>query len=250
MKKIVIVFLFLAFGISLWAETDFTAILRKLDEMGNFEDRDFSATYTIVSEKVEKGEIVTEVTQAQMYRRDKDKKFLLIILKPDVQKGQGYLKVDENVWFYDPESRQFSLASMKENIQNSDAKNSDLNATSLEKDYEIISATEEMLGKFPVYVLELKAKNNEVSYPKLKLWVRKDNYLLLKEEDYSLSNRLMRTTVFPSYISIGGKSIPSKILLVDELKKGNKTQLTIKDPSLAKIPDSTFTKSYLERVNK
>jgi hypothetical protein len=32
-------------------------------------------------------------------------------MEPESQLGQGYLKVDDNLWFYDPESRKFSHSS-------------------------------------------------------------------------------------------------------------------------------------------
>jgi outer membrane lipoprotein-sorting protein len=238
---------FLLFLPSLRAEPDFKAILKKIDQMGNFEDTDFSGIATIVSEKP--GE-ENNITQARLFRRDKEEKFVILILQPEVQKGQGYLRVDDNVWFYDPDSRKFSHSSLKENIQGSDARNSDFNVSSYSEDYEVKGYKEDRLGSYDVYVLDLVARTNEVSYPKLKLWVRKDNYLVLKIENYSLSDRLMRTSLYPTYVSVGSRYLPSKMLFIDELKKGERTQVTLKDVSVASIPDSVFTKSYLERVNK
>jgi hypothetical protein len=69
-------------------------------------------------------------------------------------------------------------------------------------------------------------------------------------EDYSLSDRLMRTAYYPKYMKVAERFIPSRMLFVDELKEGEKTQVTIKDASVATLPDSVFTKAYLERVNR
>jgi outer membrane lipoprotein-sorting protein len=233
-------------AIFLSAEPDFQAMLREIDDIGNFGEKDFSCIYTIVSEKP--GE-EKEITQARMFRRDSTDQFLILILKPDVQKGQGYLQVDENVWFYDPESRKFSHSSLKENIQNSDAKNADLNESSLAEDYEVTEWEEGTLGSFPVYILKLRALHDEVTYPELRLWIRKDKALVLKNEDYSLSGRLMRTSYYPKYIQVGDKLLPSQILIVDELREGERTQVTMRDATTADLPDAVFTKAYLERVN-
>jgi outer membrane lipoprotein-sorting protein len=230
----------------LGAEPDFHRMLAEIDEIGNFEDSDFSCIYTIVSEKP--GE-ETSITQARMFRRDRLNQFVLLILKPDVQKGQGYLKVDENVWFYDPESRKFSHSSLKENIQGSEAKNSDLDRGSLAEDYTVVAWETGTLGSFSVYILVLQAKNEEVSYPKLKLWIRQDLPLVLKAEEYSLSDRLMRTTYYPKYIQVGDRYVPSQILFIDNLREGEKSQMTMKEPSVSPLPDSVFTTSFLERVN-
>lgn len=228
------------------AEPDFHAMLKEIDEIGNFGDRDFSCIYTIVSEKPGEEQ---EVTQARMFRRDRTDQFLILILKPEVQKGQGYLQIDENVWFYDPDSRKFSHSSLKENIQNSDAKNSDLNESSLAEDYRVIEWEEGKLGSFPVYILTLEALNDEVTYPEVKLWIRQDRPIVLKNEDYSLSGRLMRTTYFPKYIQVGEKLLPSQMLIVDELREGERSQMTMRDATTAALPDAVFTKAYLERVN-
>ena len=106
------------------------------------------------------------------------------------------------------------------------------------------------MGSFPVYILELKANNNEVSYSKRKLWVRKDKTLILKAEDYSLSDRLMRISYLPKYVQLGKKLTPSQILIVDKLNEGEKTQISMKNTSVSKLPDSVFTKAYLEKVNR
>lgn len=228
------------------AEPDFQQILKEIDDLGNFDGSDFSCVYTIVSEKP--GE-EKSVTQARLFRRDLNDQFVLLILQPQVQRGQGYLKVDENVWFYDPESRKFEKSTLRENVQDSDAQNSDFNRNSLQDDYQVEDWEESKLGKFPVYVLDLRAKRNDVPYDRIKIWVRKDINIVLKEEDYSVSNRLMRTTIYPKYQIVDGKYLPLSALIVDELNEGERTQYTIKDPTTSPIPDFVFTTAYLERVN-
>lgn len=248
MKKILLIISLLTFAwITCAQEPDFDAILSRLDVMSTFEKNDFSSVMTMVSEDPEDGRKVMKINQ---FRRDKDDKFLLLILEPTTQKGQGYLKIGENLWFYDPESRKFSHTSLKESFQGSDAHNSDFRRSSYKEDYEATSWEEEKLGKYEVYMLELKAMHDEVTYPYKKIWVRKDNYLLLKMEDYSLNKRHMRTSFFPNYAKVGDKYLPSKMLFVDKLTEGRKTQITMTNISLDDLPDSVFTKAYVERVNR
>ena len=229
------------------AEPDFQQILADIDRMSNFEDSDFSCMLTMVSEKP--GES-SNIQQARMYRRDREEKSVILILKPEVQKGQGYLLIGDNLWYYDPESRKFAHTSLKDNFQDTDAKHSDFKPPSLAQNYEVIAHTESELGRYPVYVLELNAENEEVTYPFLKLWVRKDNHLLLMAENYGLSGRLMRTSYYPSYLRIGDKYIASKMLFVDELRPGQKTQATLKETNLNPVPDYVFTKAFVERANR
>lgn len=248
MKRLISLALGLAVlgGIAFGQTPDFEAMLVDLDERTTFGDGDFSAVYTIISETP--GE-EREVTQARLFRRDANDQFLILILQPEVQRGQGYLQVDENVWFYDPESRKFERTTIRENIQGSDAQNADLDQNSFGEDYEVVGSAEGTLGSFDVWILDLEATNSDVAYDKVKLWVRKDEALVLKQEDYSVNGRLMRTSLYPRYERVGEKLLPKQVLIIDELNEGERTQLTMSDATTRTIPDSVFSKAYLERVN-
>ena len=222
-------------------------ILKDLDDLGNFPGKDYSALFTIVSEKPGEKQ---SVTQVRVFRRDIKKQFAILIMLPEVNKGQGYLREQDNVWFYDPTSRKFSHSSVKENLQNSEAKNSDFTSSSLSDDYSVQKVSEGTIGKYPVWIIDLKAKTNEVSYERIVLSVRKDRLMTLKQEDYSVNGRLMRTTLFPKYIELEGKLLPSQILILDEINKGEKSQITMAEQSVEKLPDKVFTKAFLEQVSK
>ena len=232
-------------GMASAEDTDFKAILTKIDAQTNFKG-DASAKVTIQSKKPGEND---NIMQAQYFRRDKDNKFMILILKPEVNKGQGYLKIDDNIIFYDPESRKFSKVTGSGNFQDSNAKNSDFQASSLAEDYEIAEAGREKLQAKDAYVLTLKAKKNDVTYPKQKVWIEVSTNLLLKSEDYSLSDRLMRTSYYGKYISIDGRFLATRMRFEDNLKKGEVTDLVLENPSLAKLPDAVFTQAYLEKVN-
>lgn len=248
MKRIfaLAIVLMAATGSLLFAQ-DVGKILKELDRLGDFSGQDFAAVYTIVSQKPGEKD---SVTQVRMFRRDSKKQFAMLIVLPEVNKGQGYLREDDNVWFYDPTSRKFSFSSIKENIQNSEAKNSDLTKRSYTDDYTVTGTKEGTVGKIPVWIIDLKAKTNDVSYERVVLYVRKDRTMLLKQEDYSVSNRLMRTTLYPKYVELDGRLMPSQILIIDELNPGERSQLTMTEQSLAGLPDKVFTKAFLEQVNK
>lgn len=226
---------------------DPVALLKELDQLSDFSGKDFSAVFTIVTQKPGEKD---SVTQARIFRRDTKKQFLILILLPEVNKGQGYLREEDNVWFYDPTSRKFSHSSVKENLQNTKAKNSDFTLSSFAEDYTVTKMTEGTLGKFSVWILDMKAKTNEVSYERVVLYIRKDRTMLLKREDYSVNGRLMRTTAYPKYIELDGKLLPAQILILDEINKGEKSQITMAEQSVAPLPDKVFTKAFLEQVSR
>jgi len=232
-------------GMAMAEDVNYKAVLAKIDEQTNFKG-DASAKVTIQSKKPGEND---NIMQAQYFRRDKDNKFMILILKPEVNKGQGYLKIDDNIIFYDPESRKFSKLTGSGNFQDSNAKNSDFQASSLAEDYDIVEAGKEKLQAKDTYVLTLKAKKNDVTYPKQKIWIEISTNLLLKSEDYSLSDRLMRTSLYGKYVSIDGRFLATRMRFEDNLKKGEVTDLILENPSMAKLPDTVFTQAYLEKVN-
>jgi hypothetical protein len=228
-------------------QIDTTGFLDRIDRNLLLQDTDFSAVTTFVSEDPEDG---IDRNKARMFRRDRDGAFVVLILEPEVNRGQGYLQVDDALWFYDPESRSFSYTDAGESFQGTDARVSDFSSSTLSEDYEITSASEGTLGRYDVYILELEATNNEVTYPHRKLWVTQDQFLTLKSEDYSVTRRLLRTSYFPSYTRVGGAYMATRVILQDELVEGKKTTMTFEEVSAADLPDNVFTKSYVERVSQ
>lgn len=234
-------------GVGFAAETDIAAILRAIDDQSNFEESDFSAIMTMITQDPEKGE---EKVVVRQFRRDREGKFLLLIQEPAVQRGQGYLMDDDNLWFYDPESRKFSHTSLKESFEGSDARNSDFSQSSLATDYRVTAYETGVLGTYDVFIVDLEAVHDEVTDPFLRVWVAQGSNLLLKMESYSLTKRLMRTAFFPSYARVGDAVIPRVMLFVDALVEGSRTQISLSEISLDDLPDSVFTKSFVERANR
>ena len=109
---------------------------------------------------------------------------------------------------------------------------------------------EGVLGSFDVYIIDLKAVDDTVPFPYAKIWVTKDSELVLKAEEYSLTYRLMRTSLFPKYTKVGDVFIPVQLIFLDELVEGQKTQISVSEISVSDIPDHVFTKAYIERVNR
>ncbi|MFS8581232.1 MAG: outer membrane lipoprotein-sorting protein [Limnochordales bacterium] len=227
------------------AEADMEAILRAVDAQSNFEDADFSAVMTIISQDPEKG---TEKMVVRQFRRDREEKFLLLIQEPKANRGQGYLMDGDSLWFYDPESRQFSHTSLKEHFAGSDARTDDFSRSSLADDYRVAAWEPGRLGIYDVYIIELEAVRDDVPDPFLKIWVTQDTNLVLKMESYSLTKRLMRTALFPNYARVGDKVIPRVMLFVDELVEGRQTQVTLEQISLSDLSDTVFTKAFVERA--
>ena len=254
LKPLVLLILFFAVGINLHALTD-QELLTKVDSLASYYDTDFSAEYTIIQEKPGQG---LSRTVAGVFRRDSSETFMIIIMEPQISKGQGYLKQGNTLWFYDPDSRRFNSTANADRFQNTNARNSDFTRSTLAQDYKVAAGEDVMLGRFDCRLLTLEAITTEVAYPRMKVWISKEDNLLRKSEDYSLSGQLLRTSAIPDYHRIGSRFVPKQILFVDALRGAvingtfvnEKTQITINKPSFSKVADSVFSRAFLESVSR
>ncbi len=198
-----------------------------------------------------------KIYKSIFYRRDRDDAFLILMTAPEVEKGNGYLRTGDNFWMYRRNTRTFQHINRDESIAGSDAKSGDFEKKKWSELYqaavdkagaEKVVATK--LGAIDVYQFEVAAKTEDVTYPKRVLWIRQDNYLPLKTQDYSANGTLMNTAYFISYQPYQGKFLWVKAIFVDEFEKGDKTIVEIKNISFKKIDDYVFTKAYLESLSK
>jgi hypothetical protein len=114
------------------ADNDTKARLMHIDALITFSEGDFSAEYTIVQDKPGEGK---SVSKAAVFRRDAQDTYLILMLEPADDKGKGYFKAGDSLWFYDPADRRFTFTSAKEQFRNSNARNSDFSRSSFSKDY-------------------------------------------------------------------------------------------------------------------
>lgn len=209
---------------------------------------DYSATVSLVVEKPGRPK---ENLQFKIFERTDAKLMTLVQLFPEADKGVGYLRNDDNIWSYDPISRKFTHTSIKEAIGDSDIKLDDVEQSKQRwrNNYEVEAYEQGTLGKYPVHIITLKAKTSEPSYAKSKFYVRTDIALILKEEDFSGSDRLMRTILIPKYSKVPAGYVGTQMIIRDELNKGEQTQQVVSDLTFDALPDKIFTKAYLEGLN-
>jgi outer membrane lipoprotein-sorting protein len=253
MTKLLLIALALAPWQARAADSRVAPILKAID--ANYKmKKDLRADVTLTQQRAGQG---TKIIDMAYFRRDSDDAFLIVMNAPENEKGNGYLRVGDNFWMYRKNTRTFQHVNRDESIGGTDAHSDDFETRKLEELYgpsldaagkELFS--EEMLGKVPVNKFELKAKVNDVDYPRHLYWTRRDNNLLLKQESYAASGTLMQTAYFLKFTEIEGRYVPVKQLFIDEFEKGNKTIVEIANLVPGKLEDKIFTKAYLENLSK
>ena len=230
-------------------------IMQKMDEIYNMK-QDLTAKMKFTQKKVNEG---IKVVENIFYQRDREDKFLAVGISPESNRGNGYLRVDDNMWMYRRNTRTFQIMKRDEAISGTDAKAGDLEKKKFTDLYEpkrdeqgnVLLFSETMgKAKIPVYRFMVVARVKDVTYPTEEYWVRRDNLLTLKRKSYALSGTLMQSAYFPKYTKIDGRYFPIRMIFVDEFEKGNKTMLEMSGISLEPIKNHVFTKAYLENLSK
>ena len=222
-------------------------ILDKADDI-LADNGDYSATMTLHVKQPGKPD---ETVQFKVFLKTKEELMSMVQIFPEADKGNGYLRDGDNMWTYDPIGRKFSHSSVKDAIADSDVKIDDISKDEdrWRTNFKVVEFTEGKLGKFPVNVITLEAITTEPSYAFMKLYIRKDIPLLLKEEDFSGSKRLMRTILVPKYGKVPTGYVALQTILRDELNPGEETKQVLSDITYDPLPAKIFTKAYLEGLN-
>ena len=198
-----------------------------------------------------------QVREALVYRRDVDEKLMILFTKPKTEAGKGYLRVDKNLFYYDPTVGKWERRTDRERIAGTDSRRQDFDQSKIAVEYEPLFEGEEKLGNFDVWVLKLTAKAGiDVAYPIVKLWIDKATGNDLKRQDFALSNRLMRTSYVPKWEKLFSETKKAElwyrkeVRIYDEVDKANSTLVIIRSVDLHPLQENMFTKAWLESKSR
>ncbi len=228
---------------------------------------DLYARLSIVTKKPDpdgRDEPIIESRMGEFYRKDNENKFLFIFTSPKVDAGTGYLFIDENLWFYDKNSREFSKRTASDSIGGSDSRSRDLRKSTLAEDFDWEYVGDQTIKGVECYEFYGEAAVQDVAYPISKVWVRKDVLLPFVRREYSLAsanvedrdNKLVQTIYYLKYkrkkadTQDGMDKYISTKILVQNHQDNSSTVLEFEDVSFEDQPDNIFTKAYLENRSK
>jgi hypothetical protein len=197
------------------------------------------------------------VYETEFYRRSEDQKFMILFTAPKSSAGQGYLRLDKNLWFYDPSVGKWERRTERERIGGTNSRRSDFDESRLAEEYDPTDEGEEKLGRFTAQKLLLKGKPGlDLAFPTIRLWVDKETKNVLKRQEYALSGRLLRTAYYPKWKKVFSDSkkadvwYPEEMRFFDEVEKANSTLILIKAVDLHALPPNLFTKAWLESKSR
>jgi len=176
---------------------------------------------------------------------------LIIIDEPAREAGTATLKVGQNLWNYLPKiSRTIRIppSMMLSSWMGTDFTNDDLvQDTSYEQDFDTPPGVPS--SDPPGWLFTMTVKPGIVGrWQKIEWVVTSDTWLPVQAKYYDRKGRLARTMRFTNIKTLGGRPIPTRMVLDSVDQPGHRTELEFLDANFdAAVPDSTFSLSALER---
>lgn len=138
---------------------------------------------------------------------------------------------------------------LRQSVMGSDLSYEDLmEDTRLSNLYKSEVVGEEDYQDRPCWILQLTAKNVDVAYHTRKIWVDKERYVVLQENRYAKSGKLLKNTEVKRVEKNNDRWVPMEVVFKDMLKSGDGTQFIVESIQFnAEIPEYIFSKAALKK---
>lgn len=226
-------------------------VLDRVDKEMDSDTRDFILDMTIVNENgQERDRKITIKTKGE-------NKGLVRFLEPGDVKGTSLLSIDEgdeeDMWLYLPvlgNVKKIASHNKSGSFMGTDFTYNDIDmvgGSNYKDDYDSELVGEEKIDGDLCYKLSTIPTKDSIDYSKMKMWVRKDDFMPLKLEFYDEDGELHKIMINNNYKDIDSHLTPEKIVMKD-VQKGTKTILKLSDVQYdIELPDPIFTTRYLKR---
>src|SRR6056297_2292247 len=196
-------------------------ILQKVDQNMSSENRVFESSMTIHGRR--NSRTITSKTYSVG-----DKKSFTEYLSPAREEGTKMLKLEDQLWIYSPSTDrtiQISGHMLRQSVMGSDLSYEDMmDDRKLTDLYNAEVIGEEEINGRQTWMLELKAKVDDVAYETRKIWIDQERYIPLKEELFAKSGQLLKRSTMSDVKQIEGRWFPTTIVYKDMLKQGDGTE--------------------------
>ncbi len=236
-QMLLITFLALLLAPSLFA-ADAAEILKQVDTFRNPLET-FVLDVKVITHRKNESETAT----FKVFGQGLDKS-LVEFVTPASDKGRYLLMLRDAMWIYMPNTRKPIRISPLQRLMG-EASNGDVARTNYTVDYLPEVAGEDVVEGVPAYVLELKAKDTDLSYSRVKLWVAKKSFEPIQADFFVVSGMHMKRAYFKDFGMMNGRRTVTGIEIHDVRQKGLWTELKYSGLQQKTLSDKLFNKNYL-----
>jgi outer membrane lipoprotein-sorting protein len=157
-------------------------------------------------------------------------KMLVEFTNPE-EAGQKILRTGGDLFLYFPEAEEvirLQGSALRDSVMGSDFSYEDFTGEKGLLDlYSVeIEGTEPLDGR-PCYVLALTGKKKDVAYPRQRMWVGSELFVVRKASSFSLSGRPLKEMTVSEIRTVSGRTFPTVIAMRDLMKKSSSTVFQI-----------------------
>lgn len=246
MKKFTLIILIVSLAIKVFSQ-DATEIIKKADEKVKGSSSIATMTMKIVRPTWDRTVSFKSWGKGIDYS-------LTIVTAPAKEKGQTFLKRQNDLWSWNPTiGRMIKLppSMMSQGWMGSDYSNDDiLKESSIIVDYKhSLVGSENIAGK-DCYKIKLTPKEDAaVVWGSIIKWISKDSYLQLKTQYFDEDGALIKTETASEIKKMDDREIPTKIEIIPEDNKGNKTIVIIESIDFdVKLSDDFFSQQNMKKI--
>jgi len=164
---------------------------------------------------------------------------------PERARGRKILMRDYDIWLFTPNIKKALRISLEQKLTGQ-VSNGDIARTNYAEDYEAKLLGIEKLNGADVYHLDLKAKNNKVTYGKIEYMVSKKDFSPIEATFFALSGKPLKRAKFLDFKNINGLSRSTKMVIQDYLAKDKISTMIFANHKAEKFDESLFNKERLE----
>lgn len=226
---------------------DASEIVRKADEKFRGNQSKAELTMKIIRPSWERTVSIQVWTLGTKYS-------MILITAPARDEGTAYLKRDNEIWNWVPRiGRVVKMppSMMSQSWMGSDFKNDDLiKEASIVTDYTHKLVGDSTIAGYDCFKVQLTPKPDApVVWSKILMWISKKDYLELRSEFYNEYGEKVNVMEGSEIKTLGGRLLPTKLEMIPQDKKDQKTVLEYHDINFNPgISQRFFTVQQMKRL--
>jgi hypothetical protein len=171
-------------------------------------------------------------------------------LAPARERGTKMLKLENQLWTYTPTTDRIIKISghlLRQAVMGSDLSYEDLmEDPELSALYRARTTGVDTLLDRPCWILDLAAQEQDIAYHTRRVWVDQERAVMLREERFAKSGKLLKTTEVRAVYEVQGRWIANHVVFRDMLKEGDGTEFLLESIDFdVEIPPHIFSKASL-----
>lgn len=183
----------------------------------------------------------------EIYVKGMTRTFVKFVAPPR-DAGRSLLYLDRDLWIYLPDAGKPVRIPLAQRLVGQ-VSNGDVARIDYAGDYAAALVGSEPVDGVQCHVLDLKAASREVTYAAVKYWVARETYHPLKAEYFAATGTMLKTGTFAGYRELGGRLRPTRVILVDAIRKDVRSVLDFGALRIVDLPDKYFNKTYMRSLD-